>query len=250
MTARVTDGVAQRNLIDWQWRRAHLPKRLRPATPLIFAASHVQWNDDGNDVGAAQHRQRRRRRDVGIWRGAQRTLLEIKDRDSDASLVYSKRGSVIDMGFSGVLAAEPWRAGSWGCRLGWDCSAAILQDPLQGGAQIADADDATMSQRPREARSGIGGVMGKDLEQRSVQNHRARWSGAPARILRTARSASFVRAWARFWWPADSESLTATIVEVSASVAGWSLHSPDAKRVDANVDVSARTWLSSGLFTV
>ena len=117
VTARVTDGVAQRNLIDWLWRRAHLPKRLRPATPLIFAASHVQWSDDGLEVVAAGNIDSGVALSLDLRKSGGALSVRratIKDRDSDASLVYSKRGSVIRHGlFRGAGHPNPG-AHVWG----------------------------------------------------------------------------------------------------------------------------------------
>jgi hypothetical protein len=107
--ARVADGVAKRQLIDWIWLRGALAERLKPATPLRFTAQRVQWSDAGLDVVA----------DASINAGPSMSIdlsirdktftlrrATIKDRDSDANISFAMRESLVEVGFAGVLAAR------------------------------------------------------------------------------------------------------------------------------------------------
>jgi len=109
VTARVTEGVAKRQLIDWIWLRGALAERLKPATPLRFTAQRVQWSDAGLDVVA----------DASINAGPSVSIdlstrdktftlrrATIKDRDSDANISFAMRESLVEVGFAGVLAAR------------------------------------------------------------------------------------------------------------------------------------------------
>src|SRR5215469_5816297 len=108
-TARVAHGVIAPKLIDWIWLRAHLPKRLKPAKPVNFAAQRVRWSKAGLDAVAEANI------DSGPSVGIEMSMHEnaltlrhalIKDRDTDADISFAMHDSLIEVGFAGVLAAR------------------------------------------------------------------------------------------------------------------------------------------------
>jgi len=110
--ASVSEGTAGKELVDWIWRHADLPDRVRPATPLRFAARRLRWSDAGLDLAASVRFEAGP--EVGIELGLRRRALEgldirsltIKDRGSDAVLSFAPRGRLIDVSFSGVLTSQ------------------------------------------------------------------------------------------------------------------------------------------------
>ena len=109
VTARVTDGVARRKLIDWIWLRGALPDRLKPATPLRFTAQRVQWRQGGLDVVASSNITAGPTLSVDLSvrdKGFTLRRATIQDHDSDANLAFAMHDSLLEVGFAGVLAAR------------------------------------------------------------------------------------------------------------------------------------------------
>jgi hypothetical protein len=106
---RVADGVVEKKLLDWIWQRSALPERLKPVTPLHFSASRVQWSETGLDVVAEANINAGPSLGVDLsTRDNTFTLRRatIKDRDSDATVSFAMRDSLVQVSFAGVLAAR------------------------------------------------------------------------------------------------------------------------------------------------
>jgi len=104
--ARVEEAVVDARAVDWIWRRAGLPQRLRPATPLHADAQRIQWSVEALDLAA------RVRFPAGLHADAALEVrkdalhvrrLALKDAESDAVLGLSRRGPLFEASFSGKL---------------------------------------------------------------------------------------------------------------------------------------------------
>lgn len=107
--ANISEGAVGEKLIEWIWRRADLPQRLVPVTPLQFAAQRVQWSDAGLNIAAGA--QLASGQALGIDLGLQSGAIDIrrftlKDRESDATMSFATRGRLLDVSFSGKLASH------------------------------------------------------------------------------------------------------------------------------------------------
>jgi len=108
-TARITQGLISTKLIDWLWLRAALAERLKPTKPLNFAAQRVQWSKAGLDVVADASINAGPSLNVELSKRDKTFTLRratIRDHDSDATISFAMHDSLIDAGFSGVLAAR------------------------------------------------------------------------------------------------------------------------------------------------
>lgn len=106
--ARVDDGAADHELIDWVWRRFELPRSVVPATPQRFSARRVQWREGKLDIAAQT--QLANGPAVGVDLSLARGALDlrsvtIKDAASDATFSAATRGRLIDTTFKGKLAS-------------------------------------------------------------------------------------------------------------------------------------------------
>ncbi|HYA45928.1 MAG TPA: AsmA-like C-terminal region-containing protein, partial [Burkholderiales bacterium] len=110
--ASVSEGTAGKELVDWIWRRAELPDRLKPATPLQFSAQRVRWADAGLDLSASARFPAGpevgiefafRPRKTEAW---EIRKLVVKDRGSDALIRVVPRGRLIEASFSGWLTSQ------------------------------------------------------------------------------------------------------------------------------------------------
>jgi uncharacterized protein involved in outer membrane biogenesis len=108
-TARVTDGIAERKLIDWLWQSAAIAERLKPVTPLRFAAQRVQWSDAGLDVVAETSIDGGPSLSVDLGTRDKTFTLRratIKDGYSDANVSLAMRDSLVEVGFAGRFATR------------------------------------------------------------------------------------------------------------------------------------------------
>jgi hypothetical protein len=109
VTASIADGVAERKLIDWIWQRAALAERFEPATPLRFGVPRAQWTQAGLDVVAEGNINAGPSLSIDLsMRDKTLTVRRatIKDHDSDATLAFAMHDSLIQVSFSGKLAAR------------------------------------------------------------------------------------------------------------------------------------------------
>jgi len=108
-TARVANGLVTPKLFDWIWLRAALAERFKPAAALNFSAPRVHWSRAGLDVAAEATVNAGPSLSIELSKRDKIFTLRrasIKDRDSDANISLTKGESLIEVGFSGVLAAR------------------------------------------------------------------------------------------------------------------------------------------------
>jgi len=107
--ASVADGVVGREAIDWIWRRAAIPPKLAPATPLRFSARQINWREGGLDIAAEA--QFDKGPSIGVdfsTQGKTFTLRRatVKDSDSDAIISFAAHESSMEFDFTGKLATR------------------------------------------------------------------------------------------------------------------------------------------------
>jgi hypothetical protein len=109
VVARLSDGIADRNLIDWLWQRAAIADRFKPVTPIRFSAQRAQWSDAGLELVADAKLATGPSVGVDLLMHEKTFVLRrgtFKDGASDAVFTFAKRDPFIEFGFSGVFAGR------------------------------------------------------------------------------------------------------------------------------------------------
>ncbi len=105
--ASATQGEIGDRFVAWAWEHFEAPPRLRPKTPIQFAAQRVRWSaQEGIDLQATAQPEAAASLEVDLaWNDGMLDLrsLHIKDQESDATSGLTMRGRLLDVRFKGLL---------------------------------------------------------------------------------------------------------------------------------------------------
>jgi hypothetical protein len=106
VSASVSNGIVDSKLVDWIWQRADIAPQFKPVTPIELTAQRVQWRDNSLDVNAKARFTPGSSLDIDLALRDKALIVRnavIKDRDSNATITFGMRDSLLDVGFSGAL---------------------------------------------------------------------------------------------------------------------------------------------------
>jgi hypothetical protein len=109
VSAQLTDGIADRKLVDWIWQRAALPERFKPVTPIRMTAQRAQWSDAGLELVADAKFTTGPSLGIDFLMHDKTFVLRratFKDTDSDAVFSFAKRAPFIEFAYAGTLAGR------------------------------------------------------------------------------------------------------------------------------------------------